>query len=135
MILKSAVAVIFLYILTGCSSPYYKTRTVASKGKYLKSMEKARDDKRYFILFSGINIYSVTSVDVDKDKQQFTVQLDKVDSLRLPYLQNPQIKRYKSNQSPAGPELRVYMRDSTSYTLDEPHTLLVDKVAKVEAVE
>lgn len=131
------VAGIFLYTLIGCSSQYYKTKTVGSRTKYLKTIEKAKDDKRYFILYSGINIYSVTSVDVDRAKQQFTVQLDKVDSLRLIYLQNPQTNRSrpKSGELTSFSEIRVYMSDSTSYTLDEPHTLFLDKVAKVELVD
>lgn len=85
---------------------------------------------------SGINIYHVNSVDLDKAKKQLTVTLDKVDSLRLVYFKNPALRT--SGQSTANAatnhEIHMYMKDSTSYTLDEPHTLPVNNVARVELV-
>ena len=125
-----------MYILAGCSAHSYKTQTVLPKSAYATTIEKAKQDKRYFILYSGINVYSVTSVDIDTAKQQFTVQLDKVDSLRLVYLQGSN-NRYKPKKGESRflSEILVYMSDSTSYTLDEPHTLRMDKVARIELVD
>ncbi|MDB5246556.1 MAG: hypothetical protein JWQ40_950 [Segetibacter sp.] len=71
------------------------------------------------VLHSGINIYSITHVQVDKAKEHFTVQLDKVNSSRT---------------APVLSELHVYTIDSTSYTMDEPHTIPFTNVAKVEVL-
>ncbi len=61
-----------------------------------------------------------------------TVQLDKVDSLHLVYVKNPETKPYKA--TPELSEMHLYMKDSISYTLDEPHDLPLDKVAKIEVI-
>lgn len=133
-IIRSFIILVAFYILSGCSAYSYKTKTVSPRSSYAATIERAKEDKRYLILYSGINIYSITSVDVDTSKQQFTVQLDKVDSLRLVHLHGAG-KRYKPQNGGSPSELLVYMIDSTSYTLDEPHTLLMSKVAKIELVE
>ena len=134
--LHAVVILAALFILPGCSGNYYKTTTLTRKAKYARAIEKAKEDKQYFILYSGINIYSVTSVDVDKPKQQFTVQLDKVDSMNMANLGDSGTKRPrpKTGEGSSLSKILVYMSDSTSYTLDEPHTLPIDKVAKIELV-
>lgn len=82
------------------------------------------------VLHSGVNVYSITSVQVDKARQQATVQLDKVDSL---YLVPPGGSAPAAKSRTAA--IHWYTSDSTSYTLDEPHTILLDKIARMERVD
>lgn len=82
------------------------------------------------ILHSGINIYSMTSAEIDKTKQQLTVQLDKVDSLYLIVNGRQHVPKKAEPH-----KMHMYMSDSTSYTLDEPHTIFLNKVARIELVE
>lgn len=84
------------------------------------------------MLHSGVNIYTVVSVEVHKSKKQMTVQLDKPDSLHSFYVTNHETKPYKPN--PELSEMHMYMTDSVSYTLDEPHEILLEKVAKIELI-
>lgn len=124
---------IFSFGMSACSNYNFKVKPVPAS-RYAKAIERAKKDKRYFILQSGINIYNVTSVDLDKAKQQMTVTLDKVDSMQLVYFKNPEISPRKSADegSALQPEIYVYMKDSTSYTMDEPHTIPLQNVAKIE---
>ena len=85
------------------------------------------------MLHSGINLYSITSVDIDKSKKQMTVQLDKADSLHLAGSKVATGTPLNGIQA-ASQEMHLYMTDSTSYTLDEPHTIMLDKVARLEWV-
>ena len=75
-------------------------------------------------MYSGVDTYRVTSAQVEKTKKQFTVHLAKVDSLHAADLKKP--------GSTSGQIIQMYMRDSASYTLDEPHTILINKVAKID---
>lgn len=85
-------------------------------------------------MYSGINVYSVVSVQVDKLKEHMTVQLDKVDSARL--TNNIMADTVGSNSGKGKPltnsTIHLYTKDSTSYTLDEPHTIALANVAKIE---
>lgn len=130
-------ASVFAFISGGCSNTYYTAKPVTPASEYPKAIERAMKDKRYFIMQSGINIYSVTSVDVEHTKQQLTVTLDKVDSVRLIYFKSPALRNNKQNQeqSASPHEIHMYMKDSTSYTLDEPHTIPLDKVARIELLD
>jgi hypothetical protein len=89
------------------------------------------------MLHSGINLYSITSVQVDRSKKQMTVQLDIPDSSNRTDANNAAVGTVtpKASGQAATPQLHVHMSDSTSYTLDEPHTLSLDKVAKIEVVD
>ncbi|MEJ7766225.1 MAG: hypothetical protein WKF89_00330 [Chitinophagaceae bacterium] len=124
-------------VLPACSNQISQGKTVTRKSAYPAVIEQAKKDKRYFIMYSGVNIYSITNVEIDKGKQQMTVQLDKVDSLHQAYVTNNQTMRYKPREEePASlSEILVYMSDSTSYTLDEPHTILLNKVAKIDLID
>lgn len=125
-------AFIFSCTLTGCVSHYANTGTITKKSSFPRVIERAKKDKWYFMLHSGINIYKINYIEVDKAKRQMTVQLDKVDSLHLFYVKNPETKPYKP--TPELSEIHLYMKDSTSYTLDEPQDLLLDNVAKIELI-
>ncbi|MCW3110361.1 MAG: hypothetical protein JWQ09_4867, partial [Segetibacter sp.] len=67
------IAFIFSFAFGGCTNDYFKTKPVTPVSAYPKAIEKAKKDKRYFIMQSGINIYTITSVDLDNAKQQMTV--------------------------------------------------------------
>jgi hypothetical protein len=75
-------------------------------------------------MHSGVDTFAVTSLLVEKNKQDFTVHLNKLDSLRRSLLTNPGAVPQKL--------VHLYMTDSTSYTLDEPHTIPLKKVARIE---
>ncbi len=130
-------AFIFSIALSGCSNSYIKAKSVTPTSAYPAAIDQASKDHRYFIMKSGINLYTVTSVDLDKAKQQMTVTLDKVDSSHLVNARNFGSKRYKPQKGePKVPsEIRLYMKDSTSYTLDEPHTIPLNRVGRVELLD
>lgn len=76
-------SLIFVSFISGCLTHRYRSGTITSTAAYPAIIERAKKDKRYFIMYSGVNIYTVVSVQVDKAKEHMTVQLDKVDSARL----------------------------------------------------
>lgn len=133
----SIFAFIFSYVAISCSNHYFEPTAITPASAYPSAIDRAVKAKRYFIMQSGINIYSVSSVDLDNSKQQMTVTLDKIDSSHLVYLKNPEIRRSKATEGekPVRKEIRLYMKDSTSYTLDEPHTIPLAKVDKVELLD
>ncbi|MGI8636452.1 MAG: hypothetical protein ACR2KZ_13730 [Segetibacter sp.] len=131
---KHFIATIFLiFVITvfwGCS---HYTNPATDAASYPAILERAKKNKRYFIMQSGINLYTVNSIDLDQAKKQMTVTLDKADSLRLVYFRNPGIRQ--NQQQGLANEIHLYMKDSTSYTLDEPHTIPLERVAKVETLD
>ena len=125
--LKRLVTYIFPFIcwcsLPGCSvqnssDPITKTST------FPRTIERARKDKRQFIMYSGKDTFTVTSIMIENAKRDFTVQLDRVDSAHRANIND--------NKSLPGKQLFLFMLDSTSYTLDEPHTIPLAKVAKIQ---
>ena len=123
---------LLLCVLPGCSNHKYAAGTITSSSQYPAIIGKAKRDKRYLVLHSGINVYSVTSAEMDKTKQQMTVQLDKVDSLYLVSNALLDVPAKRTQVIPA--KLHLYMQDSTSYTLDEPHTIFLNKITRLELV-
>ena len=119
-----------LFVLSGCASHAVPANTAISRPGYPAAIERAQKKKWYMVLHSGINVYSITSVQVDKAKQQATVQLDKVDSLYLAQGTQPAPSAKSKTSS-----MHWYTSDSTSYTLDEPHTIVLDKVTRMERVD
>lgn len=140
-VLKSAYTVFFIYIFLfvsqGCSNHNYNAKTVTRSSAFPATIERAQKDHRYFIMQSGINVYTITSVDLDKAKQQMTVTLDKVDSSHLVNSKNRETKPYEpqKGESASPSEIYLYMKDSTSYTLDEPHTIPLSLVGRVELLD
>ena len=132
---------IFAFILSlalpGCSNHYSNAKTVTSRSEYPGIIERAKKDQRYFILQSGINVYNITSVDLDKAKKEMTVTLDKVDSSRLVNVKNTATdgNQIKKGEDAVSSKIYLYMKDSTSYTFDEPHTIPLDKVSRVALLE
>jgi len=92
-------------------------------------LERAQKDKKYIILYSGVNIYSVVSAQTDKAKEHMTVQLDKVDSTKL--TGGVSANTTGNSVIPGLSKVYVYMKDSTSYTLDEPHTIPLANVSRI----
>lgn len=126
-------AFIFMCALWSCVNRY-NTNPVTRTSAYPRFIEKAKKDKRSFFMHSGVDIYTITSVEIDKAKKNMTVHLDKVDSLSKRNVNNPEVLRKQSGQ-PSLSKIHVYMRDSTSYTLDEPHTIPLNKVARIEEAD
>ena len=118
------------YILSGCSTHAIPANGAISRSAYPAAIERAQKKKWYMVLHSGINVYSITSVQVDKAKQQATVQLDRVDSLYLITGSQPAPSARSRTSA-----MHWYTSDSTSYTLDEPHTIVLDKVTRMERVD
>lgn len=75
------------------------------------------------VMFSGADTFAVTDVQVWRSKRQFTVQLARPDSILVLALRGyPKLP---------GKRLYLYLRDSASYTLDEPHTIPMDRIARI----
>lgn len=89
-------------------------------------MQRAVKEERYFVLYSGLDTFNVTSVLIGKGRKQFTVHLQKPDSLHRVLLSRPGPVSEK--------QIRVYLQDTASYTLDEPHTVPLSKVVRIELV-
>ncbi|OLY94171.1 hypothetical protein SAMN05444008_105267 [Cnuella takakiae] len=106
--------------ISGCAG---SNSTTTQTGAYPRVLERAKKNARSIILHSGVDSFAVTSVVVERSKRQFTVQLGKLDSSYQATLTGP-----SSGREP----LRLYMLDSTSYTLDEPHTIPITKIGRIE---
>src|SRR3954464_11472955 len=121
-------------IIFSCSSQNSSGKTVTAQSKFPRIIERAKKDQRYLIMQSGINVYNVTSVDLDKKKQEMTVTLDKVDSSRLANAKNVAENNSQSGKviDSASSQLYLYMKDSTSYTYDEPHTIPIKNIDRVQ---
>ena len=78
-------------------------------------------------MYSAMDTFVITSVLVERSKQQFTVHLNRLDSLHRVHMNNPKMLAEK--------HIHVYVRDSASYTLDEPHTIPLNKVVKIELAD
>ena len=117
-------ALFFLALQAGCSGNLSAPGTISKTSAFPKVLKRAEADKRYLVMYSGVDTYHVKSVQVEKTRQQFTVYLTKVDSLHTASL--------RSGATGTEKLLQMYMRDSTSYTLDEPHTIPMNKVARME---
>jgi len=118
---------LFAFILScfiqACSTSNSTDAAVDRTASYPRVLEKARKDKHYLVLHSGIDTFAITSMVVEKGKKDITVHLNKIDSSARANI--------KSTASIAQKFTHVYMKDSTSYTLDEPHTIPLSRVARI----
>ena len=89
-------------------------------------VERAKREKQNLLLHSGLDTFLITSVVVEKSRQDFTVHLNKLDSINRAIIRN--------TETGIGKQLHIYMRDSTLYTLDEPHTIPFAKVSRIKSV-
>lgn len=119
---------VFVLMLTcsfpGCSIHQNSTTPITRVSAFPRVIERASKDKRYFVMHSGVDSFAITSVLMEKSKKNFTVHLGKIDSLHRVNADNTKL-------SP-GKRIDLYMRDSVSYTLDEPHTIPLNKVERIE---
>lgn len=120
------------YLSAGCSSQSYPANTPIPRSGYPSAIERAKKSKWYMVLHSGINVYSINAVQLDRAKKQATVQLDKVDSA---YLSGSGGVAAGAGNAARQPAMHLYTSDSTSYTLDEPHTIMLEKIARIERVD
>ena len=100
--------------------------TDASPSGFPRMVERAKKDKQNLLLHSGLDTFLITSVVVEKSRQDFTVHLNKLDSINRAIIRNAETAK--------GKQLHIYMRDSTLYTLDEPHTIPFAKVSRITSV-
>src|SRR5690349_20547938 len=75
-------------VCVGLFSCYTGGDTITKASVFPKAVERAKKDKRHFIMYSGIDTFAVTTVEVE-NRQEFTVHLDKMDSLHKTALNNP----------------------------------------------
>jgi hypothetical protein len=102
---------------------------------YPAVIARAKKDNRLIILHSGINVYTVTALQLDRAKKNVEVQLNKLDSLHIVKIANPNSNQEVSDKSGTSPrEVHLYMKDSISYLLEEPYTIPLEKVARVDVV-
>jgi hypothetical protein len=118
---------VFLLVLScfilGCSASK-QAGPVTRTSAFPRLMERAKKDQRLVVMYSGVDSFVVTSMLIEKARKNFTVHLAKLDSAQRVQVQIP--------QPAAAKHVQVYMRDSVSYTLDEPHTLPFQKIARIE---
>ena len=109
--------------LISCSNNYSGEQAMTASSAYPKMIERANKQKQYFIMHSGVDSYRIIQAEVEKTKQQFTVNLAKIDSVSA------------TRNSASSKKLHMYMKDSTSYTLDEPHTIPISKIARIQRIQ
>lgn len=133
---RTAFAFISLYVLSGCSNSYIKAKTVTPASAYPAAIEQANQDNWSFILHSGINVYTITTYQLNKEKQKLEVHLNKLDSLHVVDVSDRASGRArpKKGRSSLINEIHIYTKDSVSYTLDEPHTIPLEKLARIDLV-
>lgn len=129
-------ALILLYALSGCSNSYIKAKTVTPTSAYPAAIEQANRDNRSFILHSGINVYTITTYQLNKEKQKLDVQLNKLDSLHIVNVSDQESGRTRPEKGGSSlmNEIHIYTKDSISYTLDEPHTIPLENLARIDLV-
>lgn len=117
-----------------CSGNRLPTGSFSGLAAYPGIIEKGRQQKKDFILSSGVNVYSVLSVQLDKNKRDMTLQLSKVDTMQLssnlPADTAAMTSGKRTKKKPS--IVLLQMKDSASYTLDEPHTIPLANILKIE---
>lgn len=132
-LLKPFIILIAACALFACSASH-KAGTVTKASAFAAILEHAKKDKSYITLQSGINLYSVVLVEINKPRQEMTLQLNKPDTAKINNVTNAGKNAYTNDKTSAGTnrQTHILMNDSISYTLDEPHTLMLAKIAKIE---
>lgn len=101
--------------------------TITTPSAFAKTIRKANRDKHPFLMFSGVDTFSVTHIMIENKRRDMTVQLARIDSSHRTVLRNPNTVDRKT--------VALYMRDSTSYLLEEPHTIPVSKISKIQIMD
>ena len=121
----SIFCLVIFFSLQGCSI-YNNGEAITKTSVFPKTIERAKKDNRYFVMYSGKDTFAVTNIMIENRRREFTVQLDRIDSLHRVSLKNPATSPEK--------KIFLHMLDSTSYTLDEPHTIPMTKVAIIRLI-
>ena len=119
-------------IITSCANTGYTTRPVSSSADFPAVLETSRKKDRAFILHSGLNIYAVSSLELDKPKENMHVQLKKLDSVQVVQVDAPGKTTDKAAAAGRPNEVHLYMKDSASYLLEEPYTIPLARVARID---
>lgn len=131
------IAFIFSYACSGCFQHYYKVVPVDAAARYPVAIERAKQEYRFFILHSGSKAYAISTIEVNRDKQQLELKLDNLESPHTVYTEGPQKRVYRpqKGESEVLTEIHLYVRDTAAYTLNEPLILPIEKVNKLELLE
>ena len=120
----------------GCGNQNLSTGSALTRvSAYPKAIANAQKNKQYMMLHSGVNLYSVVRLEVHKKTKEITLQLDNVDSTHVMNTSGNDAMKNQANQEKmsGNPPLHLYMTDSVSYTLDEPHTVPLKRIARISA--
>ncbi|MCW3115516.1 MAG: hypothetical protein JWR18_3912 [Segetibacter sp.] len=130
-------AFIFSCACSGCFQHYFKVVPVKATAQYPVALERGKQEDRFFILHSGSKTYAISTIEVNREKQQLELKLDKLDTPHTVYTTRPRHRVYKSKkgQSPVLTEIHLYLKDTPSYALNEPLILPIEKVNKLELLE
>ena len=109
-----------VFTLPACRTPNVVTKPSA----FAKTIKKASKEERPTLMFSGVDTFSVTHLMIENARRDITVQLNRIDSF--------QRRSLVSDTSLQKKQMLLYMVDSISYTLDEPHTIPIKKIARIE---
>jgi len=119
-------------IITACNP--FRINPITQESVFPAALQRAKKDKEYMVFHSGVDVYAVKYVEVERARQQFTVLLDRIDSTQKANYAHF-LSRPAAGNSPAGVrQVHVFTKDSTSYTLDEPHTIPFSNIARIERI-
>ena len=113
-----------LFILPACHTP---NNLITKPSAFAKTIRKANTDKRSFLMYSGIDTFSIIHIMVENARREMTVQLNTIDSIQRKNI------LYPNNLK--GKQIVLYMRDSVSYTLEEPHTIPIRNIARIQLID
>jgi hypothetical protein len=120
-----------IYLLVSLLGIIFSCRTsneiITKPSSFARTLNKANRHKEPLLMYSGVDTFVVTHLMVENRRRDITVQLDRLDSVRRAALLNTNGVQKKGVQ--------LYMVDSTSYTLLEPHTIPLNKIARIGVVD
>ncbi len=130
-------AFFFSAVLSGCFQNYFIKRTITPTDDYPSTIERAKQENRFFILHSGRRAYAMTSLQVDQPQKQLVVKLDSIKPPHTLYVNNPlnRVYRIRKGESPVLTEIHLYTKDTTSFALNDAITIPVDRLTRVELLE
>lgn len=130
------ITIVLAGILYGCSNQYAAT-PVTKQNAFARTIKRAQDQDRYFVLHSGVDVYRIKFLEVHKAEKNVTVMLDRIDSLKLAGYRARQAAAPGQDEVLVSPlsQIHLFTRDSTSYTLDEPHTIPFKNLTHLQRVD
>jgi hypothetical protein len=130
-------AFLFSVVLSGCFQNYFIKRTITPTDVYPTTIERAKQENRFFILHSGERAYAITSLQVDQPQKQLDVKLGLLERDHRLYVDNPENRRYRisKGEAPVLTEIHLYTKDTISFALNEAITIPVDRLTRIELLE